>query len=52
MKFSLCNEMFEGRSMAEVCLTARKLGYHGIEIAPFTLSRNRDSTVYPGAVGG
>ncbi len=24
--------------MAEVCSTARKLGYHGIEIAPFTLA--------------
>ena len=38
MRFSLCNEMFEGRPMAEVCSTARKLGYHGIEIAPFTLA--------------
>jgi sugar phosphate isomerase/epimerase len=38
MKFALCNEMFEGRPMAEVCSTARKLGYHGIEIAPFTLA--------------
>ncbi|MHC4508418.1 MAG: hypothetical protein ACYTAO_05585 [Planctomycetota bacterium] len=38
MKFALCNEMFEGRPMAEVCSVARKLGYHGIEIAPFTLA--------------
>ena len=38
MKFALCNEMFEGLPMAEVCKTARRLGYHGIEIAPFTLS--------------
>jgi sugar phosphate isomerase/epimerase len=38
MKFALCNEMFEARPMAEVCSTARKLGYHGIEIAPFTLA--------------
>jgi sugar phosphate isomerase/epimerase len=38
MKFALCNEMFEGRPMADVCSVARKLGYHGIEIAPFTLA--------------
>jgi len=38
MKFALCNEMFEGRPMAEVCSTANKLGYNGIEIAPFTLA--------------
>ena len=38
MKFALCNEMFEGRPMAEVAATAQRLGYHGIEIAPFTLA--------------
>jgi len=38
MKFALCNEMFEARPMAEVCSIARRLGYHGIEIAPFTLA--------------
>jgi len=42
MKFALCNEMFEGRPMAEVCSAARRLGYHGIEIAPFTLSRSAE----------
>jgi len=42
MKFALCNEMFEGRPMAEVCSTARKLGYDGIEIAPFTLAPSAD----------
>jgi sugar phosphate isomerase/epimerase len=38
MKFAICNEMFEGRPMAEVCSIAKRLGYDGIEIAPFTLS--------------
>jgi len=42
MKFALCNEMFEGRSMAEVCETASELGYHGIEIAPFTLAKSAE----------
>jgi len=34
----LCNEMFQDRPMAEVAATVRKLGYHGLEIAPFTLA--------------
>jgi sugar phosphate isomerase/epimerase len=38
MKFALCNEMFEKRPMAEVCEVVRDLGYHGLEIAPFTLA--------------
>ncbi|UCE47925.1 MAG: sugar phosphate isomerase/epimerase [Phycisphaerales bacterium] len=42
MKFSLCNEMFEDVSMPEICSTARRLGYHGIEIAPFTLAPSAD----------
>lgn len=40
MKFALCNEMFEGRPMADICPIARRLGYDGIEIAPFTLSKS------------
>ncbi|OHB75187.1 MAG: hypothetical protein A2Z25_03780, partial [Planctomycetes bacterium RBG_16_55_9] len=30
--------MFEKRPMAEVCSVVRKLGYQGLEIAPFTLA--------------
>ena len=38
MRFALCNEMFEHSSLPEVCIVAQQLGYHGIEIAPFTLA--------------
>jgi sugar phosphate isomerase/epimerase len=38
MRFALCNEMFEVRPMVEVAAVASRLGYHGIEIAPFTLA--------------
>ncbi len=32
--------MFENRSIVEVCSIAKRLGYQGIEIAPFTLNSN------------
>jgi sugar phosphate isomerase/epimerase len=38
MKFAICNEMFGERAMSDVFSTVRRLGYTGIEIAPFTLS--------------
>jgi sugar phosphate isomerase/epimerase len=34
--------MFEGVSMTEICSIASRLGYHGIEIAPFTLAASAD----------
>ena len=43
MKFAFCNEMFEGRPMTEVCSIANRLGYHGIEIAPFTLGASAEN---------
>jgi sugar phosphate isomerase/epimerase len=34
--------MFEKRPMAEICETAKRLGYDGIEIAPFTLAASAE----------
>ncbi|HUV05636.1 MAG TPA: sugar phosphate isomerase/epimerase family protein [Armatimonadota bacterium] len=38
MKFSICNELFEGWQIEDVFRTAAELGYEGVEIAPFTLA--------------
>ncbi len=43
MRFAFCNEMFENQPLDRVCATARRLGYHGIEIAPFTLAKRADA---------
>jgi len=40
MKFAFCNEMFGNRPVAEICDAAGRFGYHGLEIAPFTLRKN------------
>jgi len=37
-RYAMCNEAFEGQPFAEVCRLLRRLGYAGIEIAPFTLA--------------
>src|SRR5947209_1086827 len=35
---AMCNEAFEGRPFAQQCSVLRRLGYEGIEIAPYTLA--------------
>src|SRR3569833_2995216 len=39
-RYAQCNEVFQQSPFAEACRTIRKLGYDGIEIAPFTLGEN------------
>jgi len=40
MKLSICNEIFEGWSLAKTFRYVKQLGYDGIEIAPFTIAGN------------
>ena len=40
LKQALCNEAFEGWDFAQACKAIKKLGYEGIEIAPFTLAED------------
>ena len=42
MRFSLCNEVLAGMAFERQCELAAKLGYQGLEIAPFTLSDTPD----------
>lgn len=39
MKFGICNEIFQNWSLADAMSYAKKAGYDGIEIAPFTLAK-------------
>jgi D-psicose/D-tagatose/L-ribulose 3-epimerase len=38
MKLSLCNEVLQPLAFERQCALAASLGYHGLEIAPFTLA--------------
>jgi len=40
MKFGICNEIFERWPWERVCEYAAKLGFKGLEVAPFTLGEN------------
>jgi sugar phosphate isomerase/epimerase len=39
MKFGICNEIFQGWKIDDAMAFAKKAGYDGIEIAPFTLAK-------------
>lgn len=39
MKFGICSEIFQGWKLDDAMAFARKAGYDGIEIAPFTLAK-------------
>ena len=42
MRFSICNELFEGWAIEDIFRSAAELGYDGVEIAPFTLADSVD----------
>lgn len=37
---AICNEVFQGWPFSEACKAIRRIGYSGIEIAPFTLAED------------
>jgi len=38
IRLGICNELFEGWELKDVCRTVKGLGYDGLELAPFTLA--------------
>ncbi len=40
MKFAICNEIFQGWKLDDTLACAARLGYAGVEIAPFTLANS------------
>jgi sugar phosphate isomerase/epimerase len=40
MKFAICNEIFQGWKLEDTLAAAARLGYAGVEIAPFTLANS------------
>ena len=40
MKFAICNEIFQGWNLEDTFACAARLGYAGVEIAPFTLANS------------
>lgn len=38
MRFAICNEQFEGWAFDRVCRFVSRVGYEGLEVAPFTLA--------------
>jgi sugar phosphate isomerase/epimerase len=40
MKFGICNEIYRGWKIEDTLAHAAGLGYHGLEIAPFTLANS------------
>ena len=39
MKFAICNETYQNQTFEEACAGAKRHGYDGIELAPFTLGK-------------
>jgi sugar phosphate isomerase/epimerase len=40
MKFAVCNEIYQGWNIQDTLAHAARLGYHAVEIAPFTLANS------------
>jgi len=40
MRFAICNEIYQGWRLEDILVHAAKLGYAGVELAPFTLANS------------